>query len=305
MNKDQKLQFETEEHKLSSDEFSLIDDHVDESHYLSPHKQSSYLEQTSEATCFKMCLSTAGNFCRMIQCCCASCGCGPIQIINEGEVGLRLDFGKLSNILKPGIHSFNPCTQKIIKVNIKSQIIQIDQLVLLTSDSVTLFIDVYVNYSVVDPVRATFMVSDYSRMITFFTQGVMKNCISTNSLTDFLQNRQKIESKLVKLIDAQTVKYGLKVYSIETMRVQLPQSMDRVMAITAESQRQATAKIIEARGDLTSAPIFKQSADELEKNHLSIQLHYFDTLKTIAGANNSTLVVPDSILNSLMNRSSR
>jgi hypothetical protein len=66
MNKDKKLQFESEEHKLSSDEFSLIDDQVDESHYLSPHKQSNYLEQTSEATCFKMCLSTTGNFCRMI-----------------------------------------------------------------------------------------------------------------------------------------------------------------------------------------------------------------------------------------------
>jgi len=71
------------------------------------------------------------------------------------------------------------------------------------------------------------------------------------------------------------------------------------MAISAETQRQAEAKIIEAQGNLRSASLFRQSADELSKNDLSIQLHYFDTLKMIAAQNNSTIIVPDSILNSL------
>jgi regulator of protease activity HflC (stomatin/prohibitin superfamily) len=87
---------------------------------------------------------------------------------------------------------------------------------LLTKDSVTVFVDAFVNYSVIDPVKANYMVQSYSRMITFFTQGVMKNIISQHTLTDLLNNRRQIESKLTKMIDRQTLVYGLKVYSIET-----------------------------------------------------------------------------------------
>lgn len=255
--------------------------------------------EASEAYGYMSCLISAGNICRALQCCFAVCGCGSIKTIQEGEIGLRLQFGKLQSTLKPGLHSFNPLTETITTVDMRTQIIDVGLQTLLTKDSVTVFVDAYVNYSVIDPVKATFMVQDYKRMMTFFTQGVMKRTISQHTLTDLLNNRMAIEAELTQMIDIQTIAYGLKVYSIETQRIQLPQSMDRAMAISAETQRQADAKIIEAQGNLRSASLFRQSADELSKNDLSIQLHYFDTLKMIAGHNNSTIIVPDSILNSL------
>jgi regulator of protease activity HflC (stomatin/prohibitin superfamily) len=150
-------------------------------------------------------------------------------------VGLRLEFGKIQSILKPGLHSFNPCTEKIIVIDMRTQIIDLGLQTLLTRDSVTVFVDAFVNYSVTDPIKAKFMVQDYKRLITFFAQGVMKNIIAQHTLTDILNNRLEIESQLTKLIDKQTVVYGLKVYSIETQRIQLPQSMDRAMAISAET----------------------------------------------------------------------
>lgn len=256
-------------------------------------------KEASEAKGYKKYLTIAGNCSRAIQCCFAPCGGGPITTIEEGYVGLRLEFGKLQSKLKPGLHSYNPCTEKIVKVDMRTQIIDVGLQTLLTKDSVTVFVDAFVNYSVVDPIKAIYMVQSYSRMITFFTQGVMKNIISQHTLTDFLSHRKEIESKLAQMIDKQTIAYGLKVYSIETQKIQLPKTMDRAMAISAETQRQADAKLIEAQGNLRSAKIFRQSADELSKNDLSIQLHYFDTLKMIAAEKNSTIIVPDSILNSL------
>lgn len=142
-----------------------------------------------EATGYKSCLSSAGNFCRAIQCCFATCGSGPIETIEEGQLGLRLEFGKLQSTLKPGLHSYNPCTEKILKIDMRTQIIDVGLQTLLTRDSVTVFVDAYVNYSVIDAVKAHFMVQDYKRMITFFTQGVMKNIISQHTLTDLLNNR--------------------------------------------------------------------------------------------------------------------
>lgn len=112
-----------------------------------------------------------------------------------------MQFGKVQSILKPGLHTFNPCTEKIIKIDMRTQIIDLGLQTLLTKDSVTVFIDAFVNYSVTDPIKAQFMVQDYQRLIRFFAQGVMKNIIAQHTLTEILNNRLSIESQLCKLID--------------------------------------------------------------------------------------------------------
>ena len=77
--------------------------------------------------------------------------------------------------------------------------------------------------------------------------------------------------------------------------------MERAMATVAETQKQSEARIIDAKGNLQSAKIFREAADELSKNEISLQLQYFETLKYIAAENNSTIIVPDSILRALKN----
>lgn len=285
-----------------SEDFTLLDDQGANDQSVALNELSrgiSVPQEASEASGYKACLSSAGNFCRAIQCCCAACGSGPIKTIEEGHVGLRLEFGKLKSVLKPGLHSFNPCTEKIVTVDMRINTLAVGMQTLLTKDSLTVFIEAYINYSVIDPVKAKYMVQDYQNLIGYFARGALKNVVAQHTLNEILTNRQQVEAKLTGMIDRQTIAYGLKVFSIETQKIQLPSSMDRAMAISAETQRQAEAKIIEAQGNLRSASLFRQSADELSKNDLSIQLHYFDTLKMIAAQNNSTIIVPDSILSSL------
>ena len=72
--------------------------------------------------------------------------------------------------------------------------------------------------------------------------------------------------------------------------------MERAMATVAETQKESEARIIDAKGNLESAKIFREAADELSKNPVSIQLQYFETLKHIAAEKNSTIIVPDSVL---------
>ena len=53
--------------------------------------------------------------------------------------------------------------------------------------------------------------------------------------------------------------------------------MERAMATVAESEKQSEARVIDAKGNLESAKIFKDAADELSKNKISLQLQYFET----------------------------
>lgn len=258
-------------------------------------------EQNGEATGYMECLEKCGNCCLKLQCCCATCGCGPLKTINQGEVGLRMKFGKFVSKLEPGLYTFNPCTEKIIIVDLRSQVIDVGLQRLLTKDNVTVFIDAYVNYSVIEPEKAQFKVINYRQLMSYFTQGVMRTIVSEHTLSELLINRKMIEKKLTEIIDVKTHVYGLKVYNIETQKIQLPANMERAMAIVAETEKQSEARIIDAKGDLQSARIFREAADELSKNEISLQLQYFETLKYIAAEKNSTIIVPDSIMGSLKN----
>ena len=257
------------------------------------------LASNAEAYGYKRCQEICGDISRVLQCCCACCGGGPLITVNQGYVGMRMSFGKYVEKLPPGLYSYNPCSESITQVDMRAQVINIAQQTLLTKDNVTLYIDAYVNFRVVVPENAIFKVVDYRSLINFMTQGTMKTIIAEHTLTEMLGNRKVIEKKITEIIDEKTDPYGVKVFNIETQRIQLPKEMDRAMATVAESEKQSEARIIDAKGSLESAKIFKKAADELGKNDISLQLQYFETLKYIAAEKNSTIIVPDSILNAV------
>lgn len=278
---------------INDDENNLLDRNT---HQFDDENLYKPYEKGGGATVYKACRSFCGAIVQCTLCCCAPCEVGPIQTINQGHVGLKTEFGKYTGKLPPGLYSFNPCTENIISVDMRAKIIDVGLQTLLTKDSVTVMIDAYVNYSVVEPEKAVFKVQNYQSMMTFLTRSVMKTIVAEHTLGEMLINRKVIEKKLTNIIDEKTHSYGLKVMTIETQRIQLPQNMERAMATVAESQKRSEARVIDARGNLESAKVFKQAADTLSQNEVSLQLQYFETLKTVASEQQSTIVLSDSIL---------
>jgi regulator of protease activity HflC (stomatin/prohibitin superfamily) len=111
-----------------------------------------------------------------------------------------------------------------------------------------------------------FEAKDYRLMVRFMTSGVMKTIIAEHTLGEILGNRKMIEKKIVEIIDGKTEAYGVKVIDIETQKVKLPGDMERAMGTVAEAGKQSEARIIDAKGNLQSAKIFVQAADELGGN---------------------------------------
>ena len=258
------------------------------------------ISQEPEAGGFKACRGAAGLG---VMCCCTALCCicpdsksGILRQIKQGSIGMLISFGKLVKKLPPGLYAFNPCTQRIIVVEMRAQMLDIGMQNLLTKDNATVMVDGYVHFAVIEPEKAIFKAKNYVRMISSFTQGTMKSIVAEHTLTEMLTNRKAIEKKLTGIIDEKTHPYGLKVFSIETMRVQLPDMMERAMAVVAERGKQAEANVIDARGSLESAKVFREAADVFGENEVSLQLHYFEVLKKLASEHNSMMVVPDNVL---------
>ena len=207
-----------------------------------------------EANGYKSCKSCGG---KMVICCCfccsvCQCGCN-IVIVREGQVFLLKESGKFTRKLGPGLHTYNPCTDEVIKCETRAQIMNINKLSLLTKDNVTVGIDCFCQYKVILPELAHFKVQNYQDLISYMTQGALKSIVAESTLSELLANRKLIEKKLTMEIDEKTDPYGLKVLMIGTQKIELPREMERAMATVAESEKQKEAKIIDAQANLESA----------------------------------------------------
>ena len=69
-----------------------------------------YNETKENAGVYAGCLKTAGIIPTVVCCICATCKCGPLKEIQQGFIGLLVEFGKLKAKLGPGLHTYNPCT---------------------------------------------------------------------------------------------------------------------------------------------------------------------------------------------------
>lgn len=253
-------------------------------------------ESEEQASCYGGCLKGCGACCSVSCCLFAACGCGWIREIRQGYIGMLIEFGKLVRKLGPGIHAINPCTQKVLQVDMRVQSLNTAPQKLLTRDCCTVTLDVFVNYKIVIPELAMFKIKNYFEFLNLTVQTVMKTIVSERSLSELLSNRAEIEKATTDIMDEKAHPFGIDVISIETQSLQLPRAIERAMAVCAESEKESEAKVIQARGSLESAKAFSEAGEELGKNPLSLELKYFQTMKEVAMEHQSTLVVPHSIL---------
>lgn len=116
---------------------------------------------------YASCLRGAGFIPQTVCCLCVVCGCGPIKEVQQGYIGMLIEFGKLKSKLGPGLHTINPMTETILMVDLRAQVINVAKQALLTKDNVTVLVDAYVNYKIVIPEYAIFKVSNYYELVNY------------------------------------------------------------------------------------------------------------------------------------------
>jgi len=74
--------------------------------------------------------------------------------------------------------------------------------------------------------------------------------------------------------------------------VDLPQEMQRAIAIQAQAERERRAKIIAADGEFQAAAKLAEAANVLNREPAAITLRYLQTLVEIGAEKNTTIVFP-------------
>uniref|UniRef100_A0A182U4Y2 Band 7 domain-containing protein n=1 Tax=Anopheles melas TaxID=34690 RepID=A0A182U4Y2_9DIPT len=227
------------------------------------------------------------------------------KVVQEYERAVIFRLGRLRSggARGPGVFFVLPCIDNYCKVDLRTVSFDVPPQEVLTRDSVTVSVDAVVYYRIRDPLNAVVQVANYSHSTRLLAATTLRNVLGTRNLSELLTEREAISHSMQVTLDEATDPWGVQVERVEIKDVSLPDSLQRSMAAEAEAAREARAKVIAAEGEMKSSRALKEASDIMCESPAALQLRYLQTLSSIAGEKNSTIVfpLPIELIGPLMN----
>jgi regulator of protease activity HflC (stomatin/prohibitin superfamily) len=215
-----------------------------------------------------------------------------IRILKEYERGVIFRLGRLIGAKGPGIFLIIPIVDKIVKVSLRTVVMDVPPQDIITRDNVSVKVNAVIYFRVLDPNKAIVEVEDYLYATSQLAQTTLRSILGRSELDELLASRDKINADLQQILDTHTDPWGIKVSQVEIKHVDLPQEMQRAMAKQAEAERERRAKVINAEGEYQASAKLLEAGQVLTKEPITLQLRYLQTLREVATENNSTIIFP-------------
>jgi regulator of protease activity HflC (stomatin/prohibitin superfamily) len=216
-----------------------------------------------------------------------------IKVLAEYERGVIFRLGRLLSAAKgPGVILVFAPVDRIVRVSLRQEALEVPPQDIITRDNVTLKVNAVIFLRVVDPNKAVVEVSNYLYQTSQFAQTTLRSVLGEVELDELLSHREKLNTRIQSILDQHTAPWGVKVVNVEVKQVDLPESMLRAMAKQAEAEREKRSKIIHAEGEFAAAQRLSDAAHVLSAEPVTIQLRYLQTLTEIGVEKNTTIVFP-------------
>ena len=215
-----------------------------------------------------------------------------IRVLREYERGVIFRLGRLIRVKGPGLIILIPVVDKMVKVSLRLVATDVDPQDVITRDNVSVTVNAVIYYRVMDPEKAIVEVENYMYATSQLAQTTLRSVCGQAELDELLAEREKINSQLQEILDAQTDPWGIKVSTVEVKHIDLPQEMQRAMDKQAEAERERRSKVINAEGEYQAANKLAEAATIMREHPMALQLRYLQTLREISAESNSTTVFP-------------
>ena len=215
-----------------------------------------------------------------------------VRILREYERGVIFRLGRLIAVKGPGIILLIPLVDKMVKVSLRTVVLDVPPQDVITKDNVSIKVNAVVYFRVVQPEKAIVEVENFLFATSQLSQTTLRSILGQSELDELLSERDRINAKLQTIIDQHTEPWGIKVSNVEVKQIDLPVEMQRAMAKQAEAERERRAKVVHAEGELQASQKLADAAKVIETHPIALQLRYLQTLTEIASEKNSTTIFP-------------
>ncbi len=214
------------------------------------------------------------------------------RILREYDRGVVFLLGRFYKVKGPGLIMVIPFVQQMVKVGLRTVVLDIPTQDLITRDNVSVKVNAVLYFRVVDPERAIINVENFLEATGQMAQTTLRSVLGQHELDALLAERDKLNIDIQKVLDQQTDVWGIKVANVEIKHVDIDESMIRAIAKQAEAERERRAKVIHAEGEFQASQKLVDAARQLATQPQALQLRYLQTLTEIAGDKSSTIVFP-------------
>ena len=214
-------------------------------------------------------------------------------IVTEYERAVFFRLGRIREGAKgPGIVVRLPLIDRVVKVSLRVEVVDIPAQAAITADNVTVQVDAVVYFQVLDPVQAILGVDSFRFASQRVAMTSLRSIIGRFELDDLLAHRDTVNDELGAKIGESTGAWGVQVREVEVRDIALPPELLRAMARQAEAERERRAKVIAATGELEASRELAEAANRLNEAPGALQLRTLQTLAEVATEKNSTLIFP-------------
>lgn len=215
-----------------------------------------------------------------------------IKILKEYERGVVFRLGRMVGSRGPGLIYIIPGIEKMVKMDLRTVTMDVPSQDVITRDNVSVKVNAVLYFRVLEPNKAVREVENYLFATSQLAQVTLRSVCGQAELDELLAERERINSRIQEILDAQTDPWGIKVVLVELKHIDLPQEMQRAMAKQAEAERERRAKVIHADGEFQAAQKLADAAEVLGKQPVAIQLRFLQSLVEVASDKNSTTIFP-------------
>jgi len=199
-------------------------------------------------------------------------------------------LGRLLGIKGPGLVFVVPVIDKVIKLDLRTRVIDVPKQRVITEDNVTVDVDAVVYFRIIDPQKAVVEVQRYDVATSLLAQTTLRDVLGQRSLDELLSKREELNKSLQTIIDEGTDPWGIKVSAVTIRDVALPEEMLRAIAKQAEAEREKRSRIIIAEGEFQASKKMTEAAQFYEKTPTALRLRELQTLAEIAREKNLIIV---------------
>jgi len=221
-----------------------------------------------------------------------------IKIMAEYQRIVIFRLGRLLGIKGPGLVFVIPIIDNIIKLDLRTRVIDVPKQRVITKDNVTVDVDAVVYFRVTDPQKAVVEVQRYEVATSLLAQTTLRDLLGNQTLDELLSKREQLNKSLQTVLDQGTDPWGIKVSNVTIRDVALPEEMLRAIAKQAEAEREKRARIIIAEGEFQASKKMSEAAEFYQKTPAAMRLRELQTLSEIAREKN-LIIVPGGEMGSV------
>ena len=113
-----------------------------------------------------------------------------VKVLREYERGVIFLLGRFWKVKGPGLIIVIPVIQSIVKVSLRTVVMDVPPQDIITKDNVTVKVNAVIYFRVVDSQKAIIEVEDFLYATSQLAQTTLRSILGQSNLDDLLSNRE-------------------------------------------------------------------------------------------------------------------